>query len=62
MNTKPRTFHIDNQTFKHLEAMAGLRKLSKSSFLRALINEEFVDDRILRLSVGPSRTKEGVSQ
>ncbi len=66
MNTKPRTFHLDNQTFKHLEALAGLRKVSKSSFLRALINEEFFDDRFLRkLSLGQgyaSSRKEGVGR
>ncbi len=63
MNTKPRTFHLDNQTFKHLEALAGLRKVSKSAFLRTLINEEFFDDRFLRnLSFGQGRAcsrKEG---
>ncbi len=53
MKTKPRTLHLDAQTFKRLEDLAGLRNVSKSAFLRTLINEEFLDDRLVRnLSLG----------
>ncbi len=48
MKTKPRTLHLDAQTFKRLEDLAGLRNVSKSAFLRALINEAFLDDRLVR--------------
>ncbi len=48
MKTKPRTLHLDAQTFKRLEDLAGLRNVSKSAFLRTLINEEFLNDRLVR--------------
>jgi hypothetical protein len=47
MRTKPRTLHLDAQTFKRLEDLAGLRNVSKSAFLRSLINEEFLGDRLV---------------
>ncbi len=40
--------HLDAQTFKRLEDLAGLRNVSKSAFLRTLINEAFLDDRLVR--------------
>lgn len=45
MKTKARTFHLDQKTFENLEILAGIRSVSRSSFIRTLINEEFLDDR-----------------
>jgi hypothetical protein len=41
MKAKPRTLYIDNQTYETLHALAERKKISRSSLVRILINEQF---------------------
>ena len=44
MKAKARTLYLDNTTYKNLALLAGLKRTSRSSLVRILINEEFYQD------------------
>ncbi len=41
MATNARTLYLDAETYRNLEFLAGLKRTSRSSVLRTMINEEF---------------------
>ncbi len=41
MATNARTLYLDSETYRNLGLLAGLKRTSRSSLLRSMINEEF---------------------
>ncbi len=41
MATNARTLYLDSETYRNLGLLAGLKRTSRSSVIRSMINEEF---------------------
>ncbi len=41
MATNARTLYLDSETYRNLGLLAGLKRTSRSSLIRSMINEEF---------------------